>query len=190
MDRCNATRRHLESGLSLLGVVVATLIFAVMLVAITRLLALSEKNVGISREEFMATNLAREGLELVQYMRDTNWLTAATPGVNWSGQPIPVCLDDTNHVFTVEPDAAPGSLGVRMRDTLPLVQQLFVANGRYTHDAAGATPTPFSREITILCGERHTVENEHLTVTSRVTWVSRGQNREVVVTTRLYNWRQ
>lgn len=190
MAKWSETNGHPESGLTLIGVLVATLLFSVMLITTTQLLARSEKNVGLSREEFIATNLAREGLELVQYVRDTNWLTTATPGVDWSGQPMPLCSDDADRTITVEPDPAPGSLGVTIGATSPLATQLFFASGRYTHDTAVDTPTPFSREITIVCGERNAPDDEHLTITSRVTWTSRGQRRAVELTTRLYNWRQ
>lgn len=178
-----------HAGLTLIGVLVAILVFSAILIAVTQLLGRSQKNVGISREEFIATNLAREGLELVQYVRDTNWL-AAPAGRSWTdnatpGAP-PLCRDDTDHTFTIDRS---GVIGAILREGSS--PQLWLLDGQYyTHDPNRAISSPFSRVIVITCGERNAVNDEHIAVTSRVTWNSRGQNHEVTLTTKLYNWYQ
>src|SRR5688572_8908250 len=72
----------LNSGMTLIGVLVATLILTSGALAVVGLMAQTEKNSGLSQEKFVAANLAREGLELVQAYRDHNWFV--TPAVPWA----------------------------------------------------------------------------------------------------------
>lgn len=200
-----------SAGLTLVGVLVAVLVFSVMLIAVTQLMARSEKTIGISREEFIATNLAREALELTQYIRDSNWLSRGhtapltgrsnPPDHSWVGHPFqnqPLCDGlVTNRVLTIEFDQDQGAI-VADEAGNPRLLLLDTANGHYFHttNLSGgrpSVPSPFSRTITVNCAQQNAttpVQNEHIIVTSRVWWTSRGQNREVTVSTKLYNWYQ
>lgn len=202
MAKLNETHKQSEVGLTLVGVLVATLVFVIILIATMNLLSRTTREVGRGREQFIATNLAREGLELVQFVRDSNFFAPATPGTNtWTdlsnpaGMPA-LCAGDTPHAFTIEPDfvtSPPLPLNVIIRDGSAMEPRLFLDAGRYNHSGAGQL-TEYSRDITIECDQRNAVtagsENEHIKVTSRVTWQSRGENHDVTLQTHLYNWYQ
>jgi len=63
-----------KKGLSLIGVLIATTLLSGSVIFIGRLLTNRSDVVGISRDLLIATNNAREGLELVRAVRDTNWI--------------------------------------------------------------------------------------------------------------------
>lgn len=177
-------RTETNRGLTLLGVVVATTVLAISIVAITRLMAQTEHNVGSSRERFVAVNLAREGIELMRAKRDTNWLS----GTDWTAD---ICNDSfaADRQLTIEADPI---LGVFINDGAQLDdQQLNLdADGRYTHQSGA--PTPYRRVLTVDCSQ-HEVDNEAeepavIDLISAVAWSSRDQDRTASIRTRLYNW--
>lgn len=199
-----------QQGLTLIGVLVAVVVFSIMLIAVSQLMARSEKTIGISREEFIATNLAREGLELAQYVRDSNWLsrghtqadgTVNPPDHPWtdhphSGATLGLCnAGNPIRDYTIFSGT---SIGVSI-STTNIANFIITPNGHYTSPGvSGATGTPsvFSRTININCVNQGNIDptnpdqREHIIVTSRVWWTSRGEPKEVTLSTRLYNWYQ
>ncbi|MDD5342629.1 MAG: prepilin-type N-terminal cleavage/methylation domain-containing protein [Patescibacteria group bacterium] len=67
-------KRHNQKGFSLLEVVVAIFVIMVGLVAGLVLIYSSTKAAGSSKSELLASNLAREVIEVVRNERDSNWL--------------------------------------------------------------------------------------------------------------------
>lgn len=189
MAKLNVSNSN-QAGLSLLGVVIAVFILTTIILAVTSLLARTEKIVGISREKFEATNLAREGLELVQSQRDTNWLASGTPKPYWTDQ---LCQSGAPDVRPLAIDAVTSITIVP--DPTPAQQKLYRDNGHLTH-IISANETPYSRLITIDCADHEidpTVDPPkplRISVTSRVFWNHNGQPQEVVLTSNLYDWLQ
>lgn len=216
MAKLKDAYKQQQRGLTLIGILVATFVFVTILIATMTLMGRTTREVGRSRERLIAANLAREGLELVQSVRDTNFFTCppgatapnpACPAISaWTdvqtppGLP-PLCTGDAQRTITIEPDfgvppALPPTapLNIIIRDGLPPQSPLFLdGNGHYTHTAT-ANPTIYSREIIIDCAERDdsaaTPPVERIIVESRVTWRNRDEDHEVVLRTHLYNWYQ
>ncbi len=178
-------------GLSLIGVLVAVLVFATMLLAILGLMGRTIREVGRSRENFIATNLAREGLELVQFVRDTNMLRATEWTGNAFGDPLcdgdgqrELIVDRQNDIIRVLalPAGQAGKSG-------PENTQLYMDGSNYQHDATN-TVVPYHRQIVIDCSTRAAANDEHIQVESKVNWESRGGQHTVVLRTNLYHWYQ
>lgn len=191
-----------SSGLTILGVLVASAAFATILVASFGLVARTTREVGRSRENFTATNLAREGLELVQFIRDSN-MQLCTPGNTnavcsanpaWTGNVLggdTLCDGDgENQLIVDRHNAIPG--GVRVQKiAAPGVDQLFLAAGNhYQHHAGAATTPSYSRRITVDCSRQAAANNEHIVVISAVTWANRGEDHTIELRSHLYNWYQ
>src|SRR6056297_883499 len=70
----NIDTRTKQSGVTLIESLVAMAIVVVGLVAILSLVLITMSRARISKEQIVATTLAREGLEIVRTVRDTNWL--------------------------------------------------------------------------------------------------------------------
>ena len=188
-----------SAGLTLLGVLVAALLFASILTASFGLVARSTREVGRGRENFVATNLAREGLELVQVVRDSNMLQCppgqanpACPATSaWTGNlagGAPLCADDGEQQLIVDRnDPIPG--GARVQAWQGSNDQLWLEGQRYQHDATGAA-TAYHRRVTIDCANRAAAADEHIVITSTVTWQSRGEDHAIALRGQLYNWYQ
>jgi len=173
-----------SKGLTLLGVLVAVLIFATMLMAIFNLMSRTTREVGRSRENFIATNLAREGIELIQFVRDTNMLS----GSDWTGNAAgdPLCDGAGQHHLIV--DRHNNLIRVAAKSGEQNTQ-LYLDGDRYQHEKT-AVPTPYHREIVIDCSAKNASGDEHVVVESRVSWQSRGAGHDVVLRTNLYHWYQ
>jgi Tfp pilus assembly protein PilV len=173
-----------SAGITLVGILVATFILAAGAIAVSRLTGSAERFTGVGREITIATNLSREGLELIRAVRDTNWFSDETAD-HWLDRGI--CSgngqdsSEKNRQLTIEPDT------VRLGDTLGLGDtQLYInSNGAFTHK--GGSKTLYKRVVSVDCSTKDD-EPQFVTVTSSVTWNSRNLDREVVLKERLYNW--
>ncbi|MEX2054845.1 MAG: hypothetical protein WD972_01560, partial [Candidatus Andersenbacteria bacterium] len=181
-----------NSGMTLIGVLVATLILTSGALAVAGLMAQTEKNSGLSQEKFVAANLAREGLELVQAYRDHNWF--ATPAVPWA---LGICDERSrqDYRFTIEPDAG-SSYGILIEPVTTSRSEessLYVtADNEWTHQSGGAEKTAYKRDMVVDCNRQNNPaisdDPAYIVVTAEVSWESRGRNRTVKVYERLFNW--
>lgn len=185
---------------SFLEVIISVVIGSTAFLAILALAGQNLDAVELPRQRFIAANLAQEGIEVLVNMRASNWLTFPTIDplteeyTRWRGETSPPC------VVPVGADGDQGCLsdggpyivqynGDHLRRPSGTQADLGVdANGRYCHAALPgcivATPSIYSRTLTI------TTENDHqFKVTSRVAWAYRGTPREVIIESRLYNWK-
>lgn len=175
-------------GFSLVGLLIAAFIIVMVVMASSRLFGSAQKAATISREKFIALNVAREGLELVHAMRDNNWFTN-TDRSFWLDHGL--CVDNAdNHQIFIEPKT------VRNNDTATNdgSSNLYINHDtkQWTHESANGEQTPYSRQISIDCSTKDGVPADNkpafVTVTSTVTWQSANQDKSVVLKEQLYNW--
>lgn len=190
-----------QAGLSLIGVLVATLVLVSGTLAVAQLVARTQHITGLALERFVAATIAREGLELVQAQRDTNWLAhdAATTGdCATARQPDGrdecwmenVCDADGNgtlsdHVIAIDRDLV-GGITIIHNPTAQQQRLYTDATDFWSHVATGQA-TRYQRVITLNCAEQQAASPSVL-VSSRVTWDSRGGQQQAEVKSRLYNW--
>lgn len=182
-----------KQGLTLIGVLVAIALLVTSILAITNLYVRTTKVASASRERFVATNLAREGLELVQMQRDTNWLQirSGTPNIEWTTK---ICDDSlaTDKAVTVDFDSTI-DLEVQFNDAGTDDTLYRVADGHWRHHTPSGEATRFDRVITIDCSQREAAlasptTPSLITITATVSWQERGQAQDVSLKTRLYDW--
>lgn len=94
------TKLKSRRGETLIEVFVATIVLVVGALSATRLFAVATINNQLTKERVIATNLAREGLEAVRTIRDTNWLRfAGERRTCWNNLDLSECNDsDLNGV--------------------------------------------------------------------------------------------
>lgn len=194
----NVSRDSGQQGLSLIGVMVATFILVSVILAILGLMARTEKIIGGSLEKFVAVNLAREGLELTQVQRDTNWLSPnpnATP-VTWTDKLCDIANREQQQL-AIDFDPASGNIHVINNPGTEQRRLYRTENGLWTHVQNDTTPTPYSRLITINCSQQGVtlddVRNDipaTITLASTVTWQRNGKEQSVVIKGNLYDWFQ
>lgn len=175
-----------NQGFTLIEVLVAAFIIATVVVAVSRLLGSAGNITGIGKETFVATSNAREGLELVRAMRDANWFSS-TDRALWLDHGIcrngAATYNDAERQFVIDPAMVRHNDEVRSGSGVLYINPL---NKEWTHDASDR-PTPYSRMISVDCSQAE-AEVAKVTVTSKVTWRSRNQDREAVIKEVLYNW--
>ncbi len=71
--------QHSQSGQTMIEVIIALFMLTMALVAGLGLAIYSNSRNVNNRNQLIATNLAREGIEGVRILRDTNWLAAEDP---------------------------------------------------------------------------------------------------------------
>jgi len=202
-------------GETLVEVFVAIIILVVGALSAVKLLGLASINNQLTKERVIATNLAREGLEAVRNIRDTNWLRfGGERRLCWNNLDVSTCLDDdvdgvtnnpiaheTNYIVKFDTlnyrwglEAAVGGK-LDLADGIDAAYRLQTdATGLYNHDATG-TDTIYFREIYTeylkLDQSLATVDEEKaniLRVTSKVEWMDRGIISDVTLTTILTDY--
>ncbi|MBI3088832.1 MAG: prepilin-type N-terminal cleavage/methylation domain-containing protein [Candidatus Colwellbacteria bacterium] len=146
---------------------------SVMSVGLLSVFAVLSQSLGLNRvvaEQYIASNLAAEGIEVVKNIIDTNvaqdrpsWNEGVGPGTYEVQYDSPTLtqVSGEGRVLTFDPDT-----------------------GLYAYDKR--TSTNFRRVITI-----NSINSNEIQVKSTVTWSSRGgKTFEVVLEDRFFNWRQ
>jgi type II secretory pathway pseudopilin PulG len=174
-----------QSGQSLIETIVAIFILTTALSGSIGLAVYAFSNSAISQNEIIATNLAREGIEVVRSMRDSNWLAgdvssdasfnlqscsdiggrACYPNV-YAGPTY--VLDEGQH--QVKLDTSTGTWSIENVPS-PADYRLFLqTDGSYTSDPNGLSS--FSRMIDFVknTAAPYTPNNPALIVKSVVVW--------------------
>jgi len=182
-----------KKGQSILEAVFA---IGVLLIAMSAILALTISNIaGQKASEFqlIANNLAREGIEVVRNIRDSNWLAAD----DWDNL-------GENYASFARVDYNSSNL-----DFISTDYNLYINNGAYIHDPSSGEFSGFSRYLElqniclnvscpgINCGQEEikdscnlaTEQKVGLKVTAVVKWFERGRERQIKIDDLLYDWK-
>jgi len=173
---------HNQSGFTLIGVLVALLILAAVIIPITQVLIRGERVVDLARQRYQATLFAQEGLELTQNLRDSNWF--AKESIDWLDS---LCQENKGErQYTIDPEIVRQELPLGpVSDTLLYEQP----NNTFNH-AISTNPTIFDRLMTIDCLTKND-NPPYVTVTASVIWenpLADPKATEVVIKQELYNW--
>jgi len=192
-------------GQGLLETVVAFSILITGAVSLLVLVVASSTARGLAENQTVASNFAREGIEVVRNVRDTNWLEGdafddglTAPVNDYTFAPR---FDPTTNLWSLipDPDAISDVAGVVYRfDSGPHA-------GVFTQTdsglPAGAVATPYRRLLTLdeICesgafavsGTSCAGMSElkiGIRVVSDVEWVERGRTHRVSIEERIYDW--
>lgn len=184
-----ATPNVRAEGFTLIGVIVAAFIVSVTVVSVVQLMTRQEPLIELTRERLIGTNIAREGLELVRAVRDTNWF-ADPDRTRWLESGIcddgAVSYSDTDRRFTLDATMVQTGSGVGDVDQPRLYIQ---GNNLWTHDDAdpSAQYSKFDRILSVDCSTKDS-SPPFVTVSSFVSWVGRSGPETLVLKEKLYNW--
>lgn len=205
-----------QSGQTLIETLLATFILTTSLVAGLSLAIYALTASAVSKNQVIATNLAREGIEAIRMMRDSNWLAGDVAGGAYglqscAGAPLngsfcyPNVFIGPTYNFN---NLNNGSFGVSFDSsnrTWVFVGDFYLfsqSDGSYSRNSNG--PWNFSRKITFtyLTSGDYSVTYPALSVKSIVGWVGKnctemnplngdpeGTNCKVIVEEHLTNWK-
>lgn len=175
-----------QKGFSIIEVLIGIMIFSLGLVSIFMLILSALRMNEYSKNSIIASNLAREGVEIVRNIRDNNYTTLRSwntfPGTDMTAR------FSTGVFYTLENDPTT-QVGVKMKkidlfaegktalkDKMLSYQLYLTPDNIYTYDASASnTPTHFYRYVTFSDVTTSSgVEPEALKVTSKVIWYKNG----------------
>ena len=196
-----------QKGQGFMEVIVA---FGIMIMGIVSILILTSYNLTAAdygEKRLIASNLAREALEVIRNVRDSNWLA----GNDWDGGlPVNQSVSDYRQIvkFT-ETDTGGGYDLQGVAEGLETCSdcKLYVANTIFSHLDTGAD-SGFRRQVEFqdICDDTPGVDDDAFTIkpinencvnsrvgfvlTSRVIWyASNGDKKEVSTQDRIFDWR-
>ncbi len=200
-----------QSGFTLLELVISFGVMSIVLFGVVSAFMTSIRANASQIDQFLAYNLAQEGLEGVRNIRDTYFRQA----LNWNGVGNVLDLVDAPFVTGkyVISRKTPSQIGTAMFNTSDLssvkkaVPWRFDEQGSasvasallyrvsdsgvnyYVHQfpgevLSGASASPFSRVMNLA------VDGDRMTVIATVTWKSYGYEKKIDLVTELTNWKQ
>lgn len=145
-----------QKGFSIMEVTLSAFILIVGLVATVNLMASSISHSADSRNQIIAAQLAQEGIELINNIRDNNWAS----GKNTFDSPFPSgnCTINYNYNYGT-------GFGIIC---LAPSYKLYYKNNFYIHNSSG-TPTKFKRKI-IIANDNDPIDTDNKRITSMVNW--------------------
>lgn len=159
----------MKKAFSLVEIITILFIVSVGLLGVLSLIIQNIQSQSYNKNNLIAYQLAQEGVELIRFVRDTNWR---------QGDPFNTGLA-TGQFYMDYQDTEPQPYSGNANDIL-LRQD---AAGYYVHGGS-ATSTGFSRLITLSRPNAHNVD-----VRVNVTWQERGGNASYDLETLLYDWK-
>jgi len=193
--------KHNVSGQGIVEVMVAIGVVTVGLVGTLSLTSSSLRFSTTSEKQIVAANLAREGIEVVRNVRDTNWLQenswldGLTSGDDYNGI---IRFDGTTNTwyFDFTPDDILNNNTVIRRDGNDIYQ---------AHpDVPTAVSTGYQRFISmqLICQQGASIvlrssgstcpggyTHIGLNIQSQVNWNENGEDKSFVLEDDIYNWR-
>jgi len=171
-----------SQGLTLMETTIALGILMIGVLATVTLLLATFNYAQQSEQEIVVVNLAREGIEIVRAMRNSEDPNKASD-VNifdnsYDNQKFHLDSDDANTVVSMALNSATGANTASACSQC----QLYLNDGKYTHTAGQATN--FKRMITIEPGD----SNKEKKIISEVSWTFKGQTHSYTLETYLTDW--
>jgi prepilin-type N-terminal cleavage/methylation domain-containing protein len=199
-------------GFTLIELLIAITIFLIGIMAAFSLTLNNLNNAKENSNRVIAADLAREGIEIVRNIRDSNWL-AREANIDDISSGLLISWDHGLDVgnFKVAYDVnnlilfttMPVDLSSAINETSAT---LYLNNGFYTHSNIGGQATLFRRAINIqaiyLCAESgletmnsaaicvDALEKIGFQITSRVRYTYGSRTNTIDAVENIYNWRQ
>lgn len=188
-----------QCGQGLLEAIVALTVIATGLVGALNLTLANQTGAAAGEDRLLAANLAREGVEIVRNIRDSNWLARAT----WDS----ALENGTDYTAAPLFDKAANSWTLNFTPNIIIQNyaRLWRAGGVYFQSTLnpppGATLTAYRRLLILdeICQDKSIVVSGSacnpasnpkigIRVRSQVQWVSKGTHN-LMAEERLFNWR-
>lgn len=216
MNTLQHGRKTKNPGESLLEVLVALMILGSVLILSFALLGQATRTTENVKNKIIALDIAREGVEAVRNIRDTNWLQySGSRRENWLCLPTDCSEQITDSLYTVEFSDTEGQYLLTKFSTAEELNlsnksadfsdfELFFDGTRYTHKETGNEITPFYRQITLspetpfadsevtdpgFCdGTDDSCGEAKLEVVATVAWQEEDTARSVQISTHLFDF--
>lgn len=174
------SKKNMQSGFTLIEMLVAVLIFSLSLVALT---TIASRGIGGNRavaNEISAQYLAAEGVEAVRSIRDSNytslngWLSGMTQ-----------CLGESCYL-ELQSSAPHYTLNLCQNSPSPCENPLVLSSDNLIGATLSGTPTVFSR--TIFLEQINPSQPNQIKVRSEVRWSQGRIERVIVLDEILFDW--
>ncbi len=168
-----------SKGQSIIETLVAVAIIVVGLVGILALVVNALAAGKISKETVIGTNLAREGIEVVRSVRDTNWFAKKSFDEGILGGGEVRYLKPTFNPNKNDWELISGSSTDLFSDEYKLYFKDY-----YNYSKAG-TDSGFWR---VIIARRNLVDPNQLEITAKVGWMEKGKEKQIILSDYLTDW--
>lgn len=156
-----------QSGFTLIETMISVLIFGLVLSAVSGLLNSNLSGAVLIKNNFVASSLIQEGMEVVRSIRDNEWHNSQAFGTSI-----------TDGVYNVQWN----SISLMAYDPSRYLKK-DDSTGLFSYDSGGVTI--FKRSVTITT----VAPNVEKKIVVDVFWSERGRNKTISAEEHLFNWR-
>lgn len=180
-----------EKGSILIESIVGISLVTVGILGIITLLTKSSSFYNLASDQLTATYLAAENIETVKNVLDAGYLDnlAGAPDKSWGWLHDGWYYVDAGSYGNVLSSVQdfPGPASADLVNFIPNAADDPSAGGIYLGAASGGAPTIFRRVIKI--ENISDLETQYVNVLSYVNWNEKGENKQIILADRFYNWR-
>ena len=199
-------------GQGLLEMVIAVALVIAIVVSVLFLVNTNLTGQKESEFQIVAANLAREGIEVVRNIRDSNWLAQINnPNIRWDEGLADAVADDITAIIVLDRDYSDNnfrSLDFSVDNINEVNAQIYRQGGmhlQFIGPKEGMTPTVFYRLLILesLCLNFATGQVEirpqtncesgeekiGLDIKSQVNWLHQDRVRQTILRDRIYDWK-
>lgn len=171
------------SGLTLMETTIALGILMIGVLASLTLMLSSFNYIQATEQEIVIVNLAREGIEIVRSMRNSESPLSASDVDLFDGS-----YDDASYIVDIEDTNSASSFNSNELSGVDNLENctecsLYLKDGRYVHDTSG-DDTVFKRMVTINPG----ASADEKIIVSEVSWTVKGKTHTYALESHLTNW--
>ncbi|MDO8495188.1 MAG: type II secretion system protein [bacterium] len=163
-------KKFQESGFTLIEAMVSVVILSIALTAIMGLFTINITSANLVRNNYIASGLIQEGVEVVRNLRDADWHASRAFGSFGAGAPV----SDGSYIVQWDSDQL-----TIFADTFLLRDPV---SGLFSYDTGNNTL--FKRKIDIV-----TVSLIEKRVTVTVSWDQKGYPKSISAEEHLYDWK-
>ncbi|MFH0840856.1 MAG: hypothetical protein V1865_02665 [bacterium] len=175
------TKQKNSKGFSMLEIVIMVALVAIAFVGIVKIMNKTTQLRYLTRNDFIAQGLAKEGIELAEQIRNDN-----IENINpfWTNFFLLEPSDDDDRIIRLDYNGAPSILVVTGADDA--LATLKFDNTNYYQYSTG-TDSIFGRALTLTYQYDASTPTAYMEVKSDVYWEYKGDGHTFTVETRLYD---
>jgi hypothetical protein len=176
-----------KKGSVLIESIVAISLVTVGILGIISLLAKSSSFYNGASNQLTATYLAAEGVEIAKNILDAGYIDGKSWGWLSDGWYYVDAESYGNALLPIENFSGPASAD--LLNFVPNSPNDPSAGGSYSRIITGGVPTLFRRVVKIENGLDSVTNTGYINVISYVNWNEKGENKQIILEDRFYNWR-
>lgn len=174
-------KNNKQKGFSMLEIVIVVALVAIAFVGIVKIMNKTTQLRYLTRNDFIAQGLAKEGIELVEQLRNDN---VANGVPFWNNLMLPGVVDNDTRIIRLDYNGSSSILDVPSASDAVAILKFDISN---FYQYTSGSDSKFGRAITLTYQDDASTPTAYMEVKSDVYWEYKGDGHTYTIETRAYD---